>query len=61
MSAATMPAPVGDHDDEFDRITAGYDEPRPRFDKSRTDVMTVRDAISTSMGRRRYRRREREA
>ncbi|WP_433730905.1 hypothetical protein ACQP2Y_21310 [Actinoplanes sp. CA-051413] len=60
MSTATIPAAAGDFDDEFDRITARYDEGRPRFVKSRTEVMTVQDAISVSMGRRRHRTRERE-
>jgi hypothetical protein len=62
MPVATL-APTSDPGDEFDRITARYDDdqPAPRFTKSRTEVMTVQDAISASMGRRRYRTREREA
>jgi hypothetical protein len=62
MSTATL-SPVSDPGDEFDRITARYDDERPvraRFAKSRSEVMTVQDAISVSMGRRRYRTRERE-
>jgi hypothetical protein len=64
MSTATL-SPVSDPGDEFDRITARLDNDerpaRPRFAKSRSEVMTVQDAISASMGRRRYRTREREA
>lgn len=61
MSTATL-SPVSDPGDEFDRIVDGFDEPaRPRFVKSRTEVMTVRDAISVSLGRRRHRTRERES
>lgn len=61
MSTATL-SPVSDPGDEFDRIIDSFDEPaRPRFVKSRTEVMTVRDAISVSLGRRRHRTREQEA
>jgi hypothetical protein len=62
MSVATL-TPTSDPGDEFDRITAAYDDDRPaqpRFVKTRTEVMTVQDAISVSMGRRRHRTRERE-
>lgn len=61
MSTATL-SRTPDPGDEFDRIVEGFDdEPATsRFVKSRTEVMTVRDAISTSMGRRRHRTRERE-
>jgi hypothetical protein len=51
-----------DPGDDFDRIIEGYDEPpRSRIVKSRTEIMTVQDAINTSMGRRRHRTREQEA
>jgi hypothetical protein len=62
MSVATL-SRTPDPGDEFDRIVDGFDDDRPartRFAKSRTEVMTVQDAISASMGRRRYRTRERE-
>jgi hypothetical protein len=61
MSTSTL-ARTPDPGDDFDRIVEGFDDPaRPRFVKSRTEIMTVRDAINTSMGRRRHRTREREA
>jgi hypothetical protein len=62
MSVATL-SRTPDPGDEFDRIVDGFDEQpaRTRFAKTRTEVMTVQDAISASMGRRRYRTREREA
>lgn len=63
MSTATLSPAAGDFGDEPNRIVgkASSDPARPRFVKSRTEVMSVREAIDTSMGRRRYRTRQREA
>lgn len=68
MSTSTLTPAAGDFDgfDEdaaFLAITGRFDDElaeRPRFVKSRTEILSVGDAIDRSLGRRRHRTRERE-